>query len=157
MVDEIEKYEEIASNSDVEFSEQQELAKGRIDHIILLQDQLRNHIANLEAIQNLLEQKANTAKDAERIKIFKSISYNYERLIKLYEVYQSYEMVIQRYHVHQTDTINKKFGMNISALKNNKQDKTSMDFFRKLHGVLTSKSQEEIDQLTELETTEFDS
>jgi len=47
--------------------------------------------------------------------------------------------------------------MNLSVLKNDKQDKTSVDFFRKLHTLLTDKTQEEISDLTQLETTEFDS
>ena len=56
-----------------------------------------------------------------------------------------------------TDTVNKKYSINLSALKNDKQDKTSVDFFRNLHNVLSNKSPEEISDLTTLETTEFDS
>jgi hypothetical protein len=145
-------------NSDKEFTEQQESAEKRIDHLILLEDQLRNHISNLETIQKLLEQSANTTKDKdERIRTLKSISYNYDRIIKLYEVYQSYEMAVQRYHAHLTDTIHKKYNIGISALKNNKQDSVSADFFRKLHYMLNNKTQEEIGQLTDTDTNEFDS
>jgi len=78
-------------------------------------------------------------------------------LIKLYDVYQTYETVIQRYHTHLTDTVNKKHNISLSAMKNNKTEKTSMDFFRKLHSALTSKSPDEISDLTDIGTTEFDS
>ncbi|MBT3298809.1 hypothetical protein HN385_07795 [archaeon] len=126
--------------------------------MILIEDQLRNHISNLETINSAIEQKANAAKtSSERVGLLKSLSYNYDRLIKLYEVYQTYEMAIQRYYSHTTDTINKKYGINLAALKNDKQDKTSVDFFRNLHNVLSNKSPEEISDLTTLETTEFDS
>lgn len=119
---------------------------------------MRNHISNLEIINNVLEQRANTTKNAdERVRTLKSISFNYDRLIKLYEVYQTYETVIQKYSVHITDNINKKHHLAISALKNDKQDKTSVDFFRKLHNLLTNKTTDEIEEMVELDTDEFDS
>jgi hypothetical protein len=148
----------LTENADREFSEIQTSTTERITHLILLEDQLRNHISNLETINNVIEQRANTVKSSsERVGLLKSLSYNYDRLIKLYDVYQTYETAIQRYYSHMTDTVNKKYNINLSALKNDKQDKTSIDFFRNLHNVLASKSQEEISDLSTLETTEFDS
>ena len=149
MSDEQEK--EISVKSDLEFVGQQDHAGKRIDHMILVQDKLRNHIVNLETINQLLEQKANSTKDNdERIRTLKSMSYNYDRLIKLYEVYQSYETVIQKYYVHTTDTINKKYQLNLNALKN-KQDPTSIDFFRKMNDFLVKSSPKDIEELTKID------
>jgi hypothetical protein len=146
---------ELSTKSDLEFTGQQDLAGKRIEHMILVQDKLRNHIVNLETINQLLENKANSAKDQdEKIRILKSMSYNYDRLIKLYEVYQSYELAIQRYHVHVTDTINKKYQLNLNAMKN-KQDPTSMDFFRKLNDFLVRKDPQEIDEITKIDDPDF--
>jgi hypothetical protein len=106
----------------------------------------------------VIEQKANVAKtSSERVGLLKSLSYNYDRLIKLYDVYQTYETAIQRYYSHMTDTVNKKYNISLSALKNDKQDNASVDFFRNLHNVLSNKSQDEISELATLETDEFDS
>lgn len=138
----------LSVKSDVEFNGQQDLASKRIDHMILVQDKLRNHIVNLEQINQILENKANSTKDSdERLKALKSMSYNYDRLIKLYEVYQSYETVIQRYHVHTSDTINKKYQMNLSSMKN-KSDPMSVDFFRKMNEFLSKTDRSEVDNLT---------
>jgi len=146
---------EISSKSDLEFTGQQDLAGKRIEHLILVQDKLRNHIVNLETINQLLENKANSTKDSnERIQTLKSMSYNYDRLIKLYEVYQTYETAIQRYHVHVTDTINKKYQINLNALKN-KQDPTSMDFFRKINDLLVNVDPKEISEKTKINDPDF--
>jgi hypothetical protein len=146
-----ENEEQVSIKSDIEFTGQQELAGKRIDHMILVMDKLKNHIVNLETINQLLENKANNTKDNdEKIRTLKSMSYNYDRLIKLYEVYQSYETVIQRYHVHVSDTINKKYQMNISSMKN-KQDPTSVDFFRKMNEYLTKTDSKDIESLTRID------
>jgi hypothetical protein len=143
--------EQVATKSDIEFTGQQDLAGKRIDHMILVMDKLKNHIVNLETINQLLENKANNTKDNdEKIRTLKSMSYNYDRLIKLYEVYQSYETVIQRYHVHVSDTINKKYQMAISSMKN-KQDPTSVDFFRKMNEYLTKTDSKDIESLTRID------
>jgi hypothetical protein len=149
-----EEIELVAEKSDSEFTGQQDLAAKRIDHIILVQDRLRNHIANLEAINQILEQKISTSQGEEKIKTVKSLSYNYERLIKLYEVYQSYEQVIQRYHVHVTDTINKKYQINTNLLKN-KQDPTSLDFYRRLNDFFVNSPKEDIDEISKIEDPRF--
>lgn len=147
---------ELSNKSDKEFTGQQDLAGKRIEHLILVQDKLRNHIVNLETINQLLENKANSSKDQdEKLRTLKSMSYNYDRLIKLYEVYQTYETGIQRYHVHVTDTINKKYTLKINMLKN-KQDPTSMDFFRKLNDCLIRKDPTEILEMSRIDDPEFD-
>ena len=147
--------QEISTKSDLEFTGQQDLAGKRIEHMILVQDKLRNHIVNLETINQVFENSANAEKDQnKRIQILKSMSYNYDRLIKLYEVYQTYETAIQRYHVHVTDTINKKYTLTINAMKN-KQDPTSMDFFRKLNDYLVKKDPIEINELTKIDDPDF--
>lgn len=154
MSDEID-VQELNTKSDIEFTGQQDLAGKRIEHMILVQDKLRNHIVNLETINQLYEQKANSTKDAdERIRTLKSLSYNYDRLINLYRVYQEYETTIQRYHVHVTDTINKKYTLSINAMKN-KQDPTSMDFFRKLNDFLVTKDPSEREELVKIDDPNF--
>lgn len=151
----IENEQDINNKSDLEFTNQQDLAGKRIEHVVLVQDKLRNHILNLESLNQLLESKANSSKDQdEKLKALKSMSYNYDRLIKLYEVYQSYEQVIQRYHVHVSDTINKKYQINVNILKN-KQDPTSMDFFRKLNDYLVTKNPDELEQIAKIDDPEF--
>ena len=91
------------------------------------------------------------------MRLLKSLSYNYDRLIKLYTVYQTYEVAIERYYSQLTDNANKKYNVMLSAMKTDKTDKTSDDFFRSLHSLLTNRSQEEINDMTKLETDEFDS
>jgi hypothetical protein len=154
MSEEIES-QELSSKSDLEFTGQQNLAGKRIDHLLLVMDKLRNHIVNLEAINQLLENKANSTKDQdEKIRTLKSMSYNYDRLIKLYEVYQTYEMAIQRYHVHVTDTINKKYQVTLNVLKN-KQEPVSMDFFRRMNDLLKNSNSMEISEKTKIDDPDF--
>ncbi len=147
--------ESLGERADREFLVQEDLAAKRIEHVILLQDKLRNHIATIEIINQQLEIKANNAKTPdERIQTLKSISFNYDRLIKLYEVYQQYEALIQRYNVHVTDTINKKLQLNLNILKN-KSAPTSMEFFRRLNDFLSKTDPQELDDLTQIEDLEY--
>lgn len=146
----------IIDKSDAEFTDQQNLAAKRIDHLFLLQDRLRNHISNIESINQLLEQKANTSTGEDRIRTLKSLSFNYDRLIKLYEVYQSYETAVQRYHVHVVDTINKKYQVNLNAVKNIKEQKESLDFYRNLHKFLSNKTPDEIHEIARIDDPAYD-
>lgn len=154
-MEENEEIQEQVEKSEGEFVKQQDLADKRIDHMITMQDQLRNHICLLESINQLLEQKAKNASGDDKIRIAKSISYNYDRLIKLYEVYQTYEQSIQRYHIHLTDTINKKYQININKIKN-RGVKTSLDFFRSMHEMISGKNVEEIQEFAKIEDEEYE-
>lgn len=151
-----EEIDALIESSDSEFNEQKDLAAKRIDHVKLIQDKLLNHIATIESINQLFEQKIKTLQGDERIRMAKTLSYNYDKLIKLYEVYQSYEQVVNRYHTHLTDTINKKYQININFLKSSSpSDIDPSGFFRKLNGYLSGENKEEIDNLAKIDDPKF--
>lgn len=143
------------TDSDLEFIEQKDLADKRIEHIKLIQEKLRTHLSTLETINTSLEQKANNTKDpAERLKIFKSISFNYDRLLKMYDAYQAYEQVIQKYYSNVTDIITRKYKTKIE-LKKNKDGPDKLDVFKQLNVLLSQNNSDEIESITKIEDSNF--
>jgi len=143
------------TDSDLEFIEQKNLVDKRIEHIKLIQEKLRTHLSILETINASLEQKVNNTKDpAERLKLFKSISFNYERLLRLYDTYQSYEQVIQKYHSNVTDIITRKYRTKID-LKKTKDGPDKLDLFKQLNSFLCQNESDEIKNITKLDDSNF--
>lgn len=143
------------SESDLEFVEQKDLADKRIEHMKIVQDKLRTHISTIESINSILENKANSTKSPdEKIKLAKSISFNYERLIKLYDAYQSYEQIIQRYYSNITDIITRKYKTRVDLGKVKEPD-NQKEFFRQLNNVLCNSKSEDVQELTKIEDDMF--
>ncbi len=140
------------NNSFEEFTEHFTESNARIDSIKVMQNQLLNHISLLENIITLLETRMAGAKNPDdKFKISKSITYNFEKLIKLYDVYRTYEDTMQRYYTSLSDNINKKYRFELDVEKN-KKDEKSTDFFRKLNEYLVDNK-----NIPNLEIDEVDS